>query len=530
VIGKNVPLSVLHAVTDEGDEDLRAGIAHLQSAEFLYEARLFPDVEYTFKHALTHEVAYATLLHERRRTLHARVAEAIERLYADRLVEQVERIAHHALQGELWEKAIIALRDAANKAGARSAAREAAAYFEQALHALDQLPRTTDRTALAIDINLALHGCLMPLGEGRRLHDVVARAAELASAIGDRPRLGRVLAVTANTCWYAGQAHRAVQTGEEAVRVAEEVGNQSGVINANYHLGQACLLHGHLVRSADILRRTAERTRNEIGGARFHVLSWPGINSLTWLALALAELGDFSAALGAGEEAVRLSELHDTPFGLFHGCSGLGYAQLIKGDFNSALSSWLRAETVAQASDLPLLANTAKAFTGYAYLHVGNLDEAAARLERAIAYNDATGFMTFQSMSLIYRSEAHLRSGELERAAAAAERAAQLTSESRQDAYHAWALWMLGEVAAHPAHLRTELADARYREAIRLATELGMRPLVAHCHLGLGKLYRRTDTREHAQARLTTATNMYREMGMTYWLEQAEAEMGALAG
>jgi tetratricopeptide (TPR) repeat protein len=333
-----------------------------------------------------------------------------------------------------------------------------------------------------------------------------------------------VLAVTAHTWWYAGQALRAVQSGEEAVRVAEEVGDQLGVINANYHLGQACLLHGRLVRSADILRRTAERTRNEIGGARFHALRWPGINSLTWLALARAELGDLAAALRAGEEAVRLSELYDTPFGLFHGCAGLGYAQLTKGDFNSGLSSWLRAEAVAQASDLPLLANTAHAFAGYAYLHAGDLDEAAARLGRAIAYHDSTGFMTFQSMSLVYRSEAHLRSGELEKAAVVAERAARLTSEYRQDAYHAWTLWMLGEVAAHPAHVRAEVADARYREAIRLATGLGMRPLVAHCHLGLGKLYRRSGKREQAHEHLTTATTMYREMGMTYWREKAEAE------
>ena len=528
VIGRNVPLSVLRAVTDEGDENLRPGIARLQAAEFLYEVPLSPDVEYTFKHALTHEVAYGTLLHERRRNLHARVAEAIERLYADRLMEQIESFAHHALQGEMWETAMIALRDAANKAAARSAARAAAAYYEQALHALDQLPRTTDRTALAIDIRLALHGCLMPIGEGRRLQDVVAKATELASTIGDRPRLGRVLAVTAHTWWYAGLAQRAVQTGEEAVRVAEEVGDEAGMINANYHLGQACHLLGHLARSADILRRTAERARNDVGGARLHALRRPTINSLTWLALILAELGDFSAAIGAGEEAVRLSELHDTPFGLFHGCTGLGFAQLMKGEVDTALSTLLRAVTVAQAADLPLLANTTQSFVGYAYLHAGNLDEASARLDRATAYNDSAVYMTFQSISLVYRSEAHLRSGQLEKAAAAAERAAEMSFEYRQHAYHAWALRMLGEVSAYSAHLNTEMSEMRYHESIRLATELGMRPLIAHCHLGLGKLSRRTGKREQAQEHLTTATTMYREMGMQFWLEKTEKELGEL--
>ena len=115
--------------------------ADLQAAEFLYEARLFPDLEYTFKHALTHDVAYGSLLQDRRRALHARIVEAIERLYPDRLAEHVERLAHHAFRGELWEKAVTYLRQAGAKAFARSANREAVAYFEQALTALTPSPR-----------------------------------------------------------------------------------------------------------------------------------------------------------------------------------------------------------------------------------------------------------------------------------------------------------------------------------------------------------------------------------------------------
>ena len=118
------------------DEELRRGLTHLQAAEFLYETSLFPDLEYTFKHALTHEVAYGSLLHERQRALHARIVEAIETLYSDRLIEQVERLAHHAARGEVWDKAVNYLRQAGSKADARSAFREAASYFEQALTAL----------------------------------------------------------------------------------------------------------------------------------------------------------------------------------------------------------------------------------------------------------------------------------------------------------------------------------------------------------------------------------------------------------
>ena len=122
---------------------LHRGLAHLQAAEFLYETRLFPELAYTFKHALTHEVAYGSLLQERRRALHARIVEALEALAPGTgVAEQVERLAHHALRGEVWDKAVTYCRQAGARAHDRAAFREAVTYFEQALQALGHLPET----------------------------------------------------------------------------------------------------------------------------------------------------------------------------------------------------------------------------------------------------------------------------------------------------------------------------------------------------------------------------------------------------
>ena len=140
VIGTEVPLALLQALAEVPEEPLRLGLTHLQAAEFLYETRLFPEIEYTFKHALTQQVAYETLLQERRRALHARIVEALEALAGERVAEQVERLAHHALRGEVWDKALVYCRQAGEKALARSAHREAVGYFEQALSALPHLP------------------------------------------------------------------------------------------------------------------------------------------------------------------------------------------------------------------------------------------------------------------------------------------------------------------------------------------------------------------------------------------------------
>jgi predicted ATPase len=136
VIGTEVPFPLLQAIAELPEEVLHRGLTHLQAAEFLYETSLFPELVYTFKHALTHEVAYGGLLHERRRQLHAQIVSALEALYADRIAEQMERLAHHAVRGEVGDKALIYCRQAGAKAFARAAFREAAAAWEQALVAL----------------------------------------------------------------------------------------------------------------------------------------------------------------------------------------------------------------------------------------------------------------------------------------------------------------------------------------------------------------------------------------------------------
>src|SRR5712691_7240199 len=169
VIGTEVSYPLLAAIADLPDTELHRHLTTLQAAEFLYETRLFPDLEYTFKHALTHELAYRSLLQERRRVLHARIVEILERLAGDRVAEQVERLAHYALRGDVWDKALAYCRQAGAKAFARSAHREAVGYFEQALSALSHLPETRDTREQAIDLRLALRSSLLPSRDSGRI-------------------------------------------------------------------------------------------------------------------------------------------------------------------------------------------------------------------------------------------------------------------------------------------------------------------------------------------------------------------------
>ena len=201
VIGVDVPFTLLQAIAEEPEDKLQQGLAHLQSAEFLYETGLFPEVEYTFQHGLTYEVAYGSVLHERRRALHARIVETIETRYSDRLTEQVERLAYHAFRGETWQKATDYLAQAGARALDRSAHREAESYFEQALSALAHLPETRETRECAIDLRLGLRSSLVAQGEIEAVRKHLADAEQLASALGDQLRLGGCRSRPPTTVW-----------------------------------------------------------------------------------------------------------------------------------------------------------------------------------------------------------------------------------------------------------------------------------------------------------------------------------------
>jgi predicted ATPase len=191
---------------DEALEDLKIELIDGQrvaTAEFLYETNLFPERAYTFKHALTHEVAYGGLLRERQRLLHGRIVAAIEQRYADRLADQVERLAHHALRGEVWNKAIAYCCQAGDKAVVRSAHREAVACFEQALVALAQLPEGRERNEQAIDIRFGLRNALVPRLELSRVLTYLQEAEGLAQALGNQAGAGGSVMTMRGGIWGA---------------------------------------------------------------------------------------------------------------------------------------------------------------------------------------------------------------------------------------------------------------------------------------------------------------------------------------
>jgi class 3 adenylate cyclase len=247
VIGTDVPVDVLEAIAGVPRDELRRHLDRLQSAEFLYETALFPALEYTFKHALTHEVAYGSLLGERRRALHARIVEAIERLYADRLGEQVERLAGHAVRGEIADKAVTYLHDAGAKAVRRSANGEAVAYFTQALELLDRWPDGPERERQELRLLLAL-GPALQMARGFGAPEVgrtYARASELAEAFGQpaehfQALWGRWLFTTTGRGDYA----EGRRIADALIALGERLGDRALRLEAHHAMAPTTLWGG----------------------------------------------------------------------------------------------------------------------------------------------------------------------------------------------------------------------------------------------------------------------------------------------
>ena len=322
VLGMEVPYAVLQAIAEMPEEALRLGLTHLQAAEFVYETRLFPELEYTFKHALTHEVAYGSLLHERRRVLHARIVEALEALYAERLAEQVERLAHHALRGEVWDKALEYCRQAGEKAMARSAYREAVGYFEQALSVLPHLPEQHDTREQAIDLRLALRTALLPSGDLGRMLAYLREAESLAETLDDPRRLTQVSGFLSRHFHLMGAHDQAIASGQRALALATAGGDVGGQALANQRIGQAYQGQGDYLRAIAYLGQTVASLEGAPRSERFGLVILPAVLSRALLAECHAHLGMFAEGRVLGDEGLRIAEEVDHPGSLMYASWG----------------------------------------------------------------------------------------------------------------------------------------------------------------------------------------------------------------
>ncbi len=531
VVGKEVPFALLQAVADLPDERLRRGLDHLQAAEFLYETGLYPNPEYSFTHALTQDVTYGGLLRERRHELHARIVAAIETLHGDRLGEHIERLAHHAGRAQLREKAASYLRQAGLKAAARSALRDARTWFEQALDVLDTLPESPSTLDQAFEVRLELRPVLAQLGEIRLSLERLREAEALAERLNDDRRRGRVCAFMTTAHNNLGELDAALVTGARAIEIAGRLGDLRLRLVTTTYLEQAHFFRGDYDRVIELATENLAALPTDWIYESFGNVAPASVYDRCWLVHALARLGRFTEATAYEADAIRLAQTtqHANTVGMAHYAAGVLY--LLKGDWAKARSAIDRGLAVFRAGHVLMFLRTAVASSAWVLAQLGEASEASSRvreceqLGQRLAASGVVGHRSWADQSM---GRACLLLGRLDEAQRLGERAIESSPGHAGFAGHA--LHLLGDIATHPDRFDAESGLAHYGKALALAAPRGMRPLVAHCHLGLGRLYQRIGSRARAREHLTTATAMYREADMQYWLEQAVGETNRATG
>ncbi len=526
VIGVTVPLSLLRAVTELSDESLNLCLGHLQAAEFLYETSLFPDLEYTFKHALINEIAYGALLRERRTALHARVVTALEQIEGTSAHDPLEKLARHAFHGELWNKAVDYLGRAASKAAARSANREAADFYFSSLAALQHLPQDGDALRRAVDVRLELRNPLFLLGEFAAVQRGLREAEAIAESIGDHKRLGRVLNFL--TAYYdvVGEHGRAI---ESAVHGLD---SNKGDLELNtvtyYYMGLTYHHMGQYRQSIATLNQVLDAVNDE--RYKFERFGTAGVLSVicrVWLTQCFAQLGDFKDGLASAETGIRIAEASEQAHSLAYSYCSLGFLLLVKGDLEPAIKALERSRQICESSENRVLMTHVGSYLGYAYALAGRLDDAMPLMETAEAQSKLIGRKAAWSLRLAWLGEACLLAGQREAAHEHGQRALDLANDAGERGYQAWALKLLGDVAQE---LSLDHAQSRsyYDQSMMLATQLEIRPLQAHLQLSYGRLHRRANQFKRARSEISKARENYQSMEMSIWKSAAEQELRRL--
>jgi tetratricopeptide (TPR) repeat protein len=454
----------------------------------------------------------------------------MEELYADRLAEQVERLAHHALRGEVWDKAVAACQQAGTRAMTHSAYHEAVTYFEQALSSLQRLPASPDAHAQAIDLRLDLRRALYPLGEIERIFVCSQEAQTLAEALGDHHRLGWVTAYLLAHFVAVGEPDHAFVAGQSALAIAADLGEVGLTVVAQHHLGTVYRNLGDYRRAVEYFRKNVACLHGELVHEHFGLPGLASVLSRSHLVYNLTECGDFAEGKVPAEEGVRIAEAADHPYSrvLMYLC--VGNRSLRQGDLQQAIPVLERALDLAQMAHVRVLVPFVASILGAAYALAGRIAEALPLLEQAVEQAIAMRHMREHALRLAWLGEAYLLAGRLDEAYTQAQHALDFSRAHQERGHEAYALRLLGEFHARREPPEVEPAATHYRQALALAEELGMRPLQAHCHLSLGTLYTRTDQREQAHAELSMAIGLYRAMDMHFWLPQAEAALAKTGG
>jgi tetratricopeptide (TPR) repeat protein len=521
VIGKDVPFALLARIVDDTESELRRSLAHLQSAEFLYETRLYPDIEYTFKHALTREVAYAELLTERRKMLHGRVAQELEALYSENLAPHASALAANYCDAGLPEQAIPYAIQAGDVAADRYASAEAMARYDQALEMAQSLPASEKASRYQIRAILKLATVASNHEHFERDLAKLEQARLLAEALDHKPRLSQILYWIGRTHYVLGRGDLGIEYGEKSLAIAEAVGGDNLTAPPVNLLGR---LHNFTDAkiAAELLARSVEQMHAL--GNRIEEAGAAGL--LGWC---YAVLGRFQEALEAADRSVEVAEKIDHLPTLAASLHYRGQIRSFFSDLEGSLRDLGTALDLVEESGDVFRKYIVYGCRGDAYRLAGDFERAVADLTISVDLGKQIGTNFRLAPILAQLAEARLRGGDLEAAQKFSREAMETAVDVGQPLDLAAAYPVVAQVALAVDPPDLKAAEAAAVSAIEICEKNHRNYDLAWALVVHGRVLNAKGNCAEAKETLASAAKKFQEMGIDRDLKQVMTELELLA-
>jgi class 3 adenylate cyclase/tetratricopeptide (TPR) repeat protein len=519
VIGRDFAFRILHRISEMRDE-LKAYLLSLQGLEFIYEKSLFPELEYIFKHALTQEVAYNSLLAGRRKDLHRKVGEAMETIFADRLAEYTSLIGEHFLRGEAWEQAFDYLEKAGDAAARLYSHAEARLHYGRAIEALDHLAETEENRRRRVDtiIKQTLSSWRADSPERNLMR--LSQAEQLAKGLsspggaseGDSLRLARVHFWLGRVHYSRGEMGEAIGYFSQVLPVAQEYGDRELLSIPSGAIGQAMAVLGRLSEAKQLLGQAIpifEKAANWT--------EW--IQAKGFRGTAIASMGDYGEGLKEVRQAQARAEELNFLTGVSVSNNCLGYAYLFGGDYRQAIEAAKAAVTAAEQSGDRIYAYVGYGVWAWAACRNGQYGEAASCLARSQEVaKELGGRVIMADLFATAMAEIALGSGRLAEALVLAEQAVTMAQKAGGILAEGIARRLWGQALASFESPRWDEAEIQLAESLKVLESGQNRLEAARTHRAWGLLCHDrgnlASAREHWQkaAALFAASGLTREL------------------
>ena len=495
-------------------EDLKSSLLNLQGLEFIYEKRLFPELEYIFKHALTQEVAYNSLLQKRRKEIHESIGRAIEQIYWDRLEEYYELLAYHYERSDGTEKALHYLELAGDKAVGYSSMVEARSQYQAAMKLLEEQDRTESNKRKHIDLSLKLAKISL-MAPSEEIIATLGKSREYAGELLDDNLLAQVTAHLGAAHYVFGNLEQGITFVEQVVAMSEKLIGDAPVGISYYILGVASVFTSNFFDATDYLEKSfpiLHRTGNR-------VFEGHGVAALAYV---YGWAGRFHESFALFLRALEIAETNRLPSVEHQSIFWRGCVKYFKGEWDAAVEDFDLSTPIAEANEDVLMMAWNWTIKGYALSMGGHPKEGIALTRKGVQTFEETGIKTVFSIAYSFLGEPLCLEGQTEEAVAMAEKSISI-GETGDNFGEIMAYRVLAMAAAQEALLDLNKAQENIRESIRLSQERGARPDQAIGKFRYAEILHKQGNLELAREQLGQATSLFREMEMTWWPEQAES-------